>query len=455
VTVALPAYVLHEVADVMTWSPATLGGRIDVVLSDMAPHTSGDRHSDQFHSEELAARALEIGRQALRPGGHLVAKVFQGGRFGELLKAWKSAFQEARPFHCKDTRATSSEQYLIGRGLLKSALLEPPPPDPRGEHGRVTCPVQGFPRARAIDAGAGTAPSSPCRPDPYLRRPHDTTHDLHPRRPRARRPAPRLERRPGRQPELVRRHLRRRPRPSARSCVEGGCTAMCEPVSVQAACAADLRVDCDGMCNAEIEANCDVDCQAGCEGRCDVDPGNFSCAADCQADCSADCSGSCAADSDSARCEASCKATCSGSCDVECSGTPPSADCKASCEASCSGSCQGKANIDCQIDCQADGFAECEAMLEGGCEAQCEKPEGAIFCDGQFVDAGNPAGVHRGAPGRPRHRGLRRGQRQLRGQHLHGRGRGRLLCDADSAGNPALAGLFGLGFLIAARRRRR
>ena len=129
VTVALPAYVHHEVADVMTWSPTDLG-RIDVVLSDMAPHTSGDRHSDQFHSEELAARALEIGRQALRPGGHLVAKVFQGGRFGELLKAWKSAFQEARPFHCKDTRATSSEQYLIGRGLLKAAQLEPPAQTP-------------------------------------------------------------------------------------------------------------------------------------------------------------------------------------------------------------------------------------------------------------------------------------------------------------------------------------
>lgn len=130
VTVALPGWVRHEVADVMTWSPAALGDRIDVVLSDMAPHTTGDRHSDQFFSEELCARALELGRQALRPGGHLVAKVFQAGRFGELLRAWKSAFQEARAFHCRDTRATSSEQYLVGRGLLKSALLDPPPPAP-------------------------------------------------------------------------------------------------------------------------------------------------------------------------------------------------------------------------------------------------------------------------------------------------------------------------------------
>lgn len=127
VTVALPGFVHHEVADVFTWNPRALGDRIDVVLSDMAPHTTGDRVSDKFRSEELCARALEIARMALRPGGHLVAKVFQGGGFGELLRQWKSAFQEAKPFHAKDTRATSSEQYLIGRGLLKSAQLEPPP----------------------------------------------------------------------------------------------------------------------------------------------------------------------------------------------------------------------------------------------------------------------------------------------------------------------------------------
>ncbi len=237
--------------------------------------------------------------------------------------------------------------------------------------------------------------------------------------------------------------------------VEGGCTAMCEPLSVQAACAADLRVDCDGQCNAEIEANCDVDCQAGCEGRCDVDPGTFSCTADCQADCSADCSGSCAADSDSARCEASCEATCSGSCDAQCSGTPPSADCKASCEASCSGSCQGKANIDCQIDCQADGFAECQATLEGGCEAQCQKPEGAIFCDGQFVDSSNLQDCIAALKAALGIEVYAEGSASCEGNTCMAEGEVGCTCSADDAGNPALAVLFGLGFLMAARRRRR
>jgi 23S rRNA (uridine2552-2'-O)-methyltransferase len=129
VTLAFPANVQHDVADVFSWSPASLGPevRFDVVLSDMAPHTTGDRHSDQFRSEALAERALELARQSLRPGGHLVAKVFQGGRFPELLKQWREAFQESKPFHARNTRASSSEQYLVGRGLKASAVLEPPP----------------------------------------------------------------------------------------------------------------------------------------------------------------------------------------------------------------------------------------------------------------------------------------------------------------------------------------
>jgi len=132
VSLSFPANVQHVVADVFTWTPAELGPdvRFDLVISDMAPHTTGDTHTDKWKSEALAARALEIARQALRPGGHLVAKVFQGGQFPELLKAWREAFQEMKPFHARNTRASSSEQYLVGRGMRASAILPAPPPAP-------------------------------------------------------------------------------------------------------------------------------------------------------------------------------------------------------------------------------------------------------------------------------------------------------------------------------------
>jgi len=44
--------------------------------------------------------------------------------------------------------------------------------------------------------------------------------------------------------------------------------------------------------------------------------------------------------------------------------------------------------MDCQIACQAKGEADCEAQLQGGCTAQCDSPQGAYFCDSNYVDNG-------------------------------------------------------------------
>ena len=169
--------------------------------------------------------------------------------------------------------------------------------------------------------------------------------------------------------------------------VKGGCFTQCEPVHLQAACAAELTAACDGECRAEASAMCTGSCEGGCVGQCEAQPGEFDCSARCNADCRGECDAACS--SDDGRCFAACEGTCSASCDSQCEVTPPSASCEARCEASCQGSCEGEANIDCQIDCQTDGFAECEVDLQGGCKAQCMRPEGALFCDGQYVDVGN------------------------------------------------------------------
>lgn len=167
----------------------------------------------------------------------------------------------------------------------------------------------------------------------------------------------------------------------------GGCEAMCEPIAFEAACAGQLTVDCQGQCNASASVGCTADCQASCQGSCDVDPPQFDCQGSCMADCEGECSGRCS--SEDSQCFASCRGTCGVSCDGRCEAQPPEASCEAKCEASCGGSCEAQANIDCQIDCQADGFVDCEAELRGGCEVVCSKPEGALFCDGQYVDYGD------------------------------------------------------------------
>ncbi|MFV8754670.1 hypothetical protein ACNOYE_29335 [Nannocystaceae bacterium ST9] len=171
--------------------------------------------------------------------------------------------------------------------------------------------------------------------------------------------------------------------------VEGGCKAECEPLAFNASCAAEGAIGCRGDCNVAADVECTASCQTSCEVDCNVDPGAFDCRASCEGDCSADCSARCSADSNSAECQASCESTCSLECGASCDIDAPEVDCVAQCQGCCSGECKAEVNLDCQIDCQADLYVECKADLQGGCEAQCETPQGALFCDGQFIEVSN------------------------------------------------------------------
>lgn len=167
------------------------------------------------------------------------------------------------------------------------------------------------------------------------------------------------------------------------------CEAECTPIKVEAACEARVVAECDGQCNFTPPQGCSFECQAGCMGECSVDPGSFECSAECEAGCSGECSGKCSAAANKAECMGQCEGTCSARCDAGCEGTPPSAECDAKCEASCDTQCEVEAELDCQLDCQAEAKADCVLDVEGGCKAECQTMEGALFCDGQYVDHGD------------------------------------------------------------------
>jgi hypothetical protein len=167
------------------------------------------------------------------------------------------------------------------------------------------------------------------------------------------------------------------------------CEARCTPISVEAACAAKLQVECEGECSATASVDCSGQCYADCTGPCEIDPGKFDCRAQCQADCSASCSGKCSGDNNGAECEGACQATCDANCDASCDVELPEVDCDRKCEAACEGSCEAEAEADCQIMCQGDAYADCEFEVQGGCEAECKTQEGALFCDGSYVDHGD------------------------------------------------------------------
>lgn len=86
----------------------------DVVISDMAPRTSGQRFVDQSRSFELFCRALEIGDELLRPGGRFVGKIFQGEDFEAAREKVRQIFNKARIFRPQSIRSESYEVYLVG-----------------------------------------------------------------------------------------------------------------------------------------------------------------------------------------------------------------------------------------------------------------------------------------------------------------------------------------------------
>jgi len=89
----------------------------DLILSDMAPKTTGIELTDHLKSSELVLRALELARTFLKKGGSLVAKIFDGPELPRIKKEFEKIFQDVKIFRAKATRKGSKELFLIG--LLK------------------------------------------------------------------------------------------------------------------------------------------------------------------------------------------------------------------------------------------------------------------------------------------------------------------------------------------------
>jgi 23S rRNA (uridine2552-2'-O)-methyltransferase len=88
----------------------------DVIVSDAAPATTGNRLVDTARSEELAAVTLRYAETALREGGSLVVKLFQGGTTADFLREAKPLFATCRTFKPKACRPGSFETYFTGIG---------------------------------------------------------------------------------------------------------------------------------------------------------------------------------------------------------------------------------------------------------------------------------------------------------------------------------------------------
>ncbi len=91
----------------------SLGGPADVVLSDMAPPTTGHPGTDHLRIMALAEAAFAFAHRVLAPGGTFVCKVFQGGTEAALLQEIKQCFASVRHSKPPSSRPESAETYLI------------------------------------------------------------------------------------------------------------------------------------------------------------------------------------------------------------------------------------------------------------------------------------------------------------------------------------------------------
>lgn len=110
--------------------PAELLGAApyQVVLSDMAPSTTGSRVTDQARSLELFLRALSVADRVAAPGGAFVGKLFMSADFPAARRAVETRHEETRVVKPEGTRSNSVEVFVIGLRRRPSPGAAPPAP---------------------------------------------------------------------------------------------------------------------------------------------------------------------------------------------------------------------------------------------------------------------------------------------------------------------------------------
>ena len=98
-----------------------VGDRHDLVLSDMAPGTTGNSSVDAVRSFYLCEAALSVAAKRLVAGGGFVCKIFQGEEVEQMVGTVKKAFKEYKLFKPQSCRKASKEIYIIGMNFIKEA----------------------------------------------------------------------------------------------------------------------------------------------------------------------------------------------------------------------------------------------------------------------------------------------------------------------------------------------
>jgi 23S rRNA (uridine2552-2'-O)-methyltransferase len=129
IKVAPPLYFMQaEIGSIDFKTLTAISPVFDVVVSDMAPKTTGMRQVDQQRSLDLAWAAWEWAEKLLHRGGHFLVKVFEGPDTGSLMALLKANFKSCRPVKPAGSRPASREIYLLGLNRRGAPVGDQNPP---------------------------------------------------------------------------------------------------------------------------------------------------------------------------------------------------------------------------------------------------------------------------------------------------------------------------------------
>tara|TARA_Y100000590_G_scaffold113310_1_gene129205 strand:- start:1825 stop:2436 length:612 start_codon:yes stop_codon:yes gene_type:complete len=93
------------------------GGKIDILLSDMAENTTGNKNLDVISTTELFKEAIYFSKEILKKKGSFISKIFMGSTFKEIMTLSKEIYEETRVFKPISSRKDSKENFIICRFL--------------------------------------------------------------------------------------------------------------------------------------------------------------------------------------------------------------------------------------------------------------------------------------------------------------------------------------------------
>jgi 23S rRNA (uridine2552-2'-O)-methyltransferase len=97
------------------------GGKLDLILSDMAPNMLGHKQTDHLRVIALCEEVIFFAAHHLKDGGNMAIKAFHGGQFSDMIHQCKEMFEKVVLFKPKASRSDSSEMYMICLGFNKQS----------------------------------------------------------------------------------------------------------------------------------------------------------------------------------------------------------------------------------------------------------------------------------------------------------------------------------------------